>query len=475
MLAYIQTVCRNFYVETGVQVYIMNMKFFLRILIIIMPLCAAGQDYGHKPGYNLVWFDEFRDSVNTFELWQPGYPWGQWTGGLAYFNREGNHAFDGDTMSIITKREYVNGEVAYWDEQGNYEPYYKDFDYSSGILYSKKSFLRGYFECRFRVPRGRSFNSAFWLYGPQDAEIDVFEILGSRPNRAQMTLHWRGNDPLINSSQSFTYLTIPNPSFADAYHTMAALWDSTQVKFFYNGQVVQESSFTNMIRSRHVPTVPLNVILTNTVGGLDGNPDSTTPFPAFFHVDHVRVYQNELVIPAPSITGQSPLKYFNYNPLRISEKWLSVQNYYKTYPYGFHLEVLPGDNYTVNGQEISVNPGFRSNVFVNIRVNDGINNSAVYRLLLEPAQNVGLDFITLESQVSFYPNPADDLLVVSNSLNNEIRLDLYAADGRKVMSVPVLPGTHGIGVDSVDAGIYIAVFTSSDAKTSSYRASLMIR
>lgn len=245
-----------------------------------------------RPGWNLVFHDEFDGPDLDAGLWMTGFPWGR-CGGIAFSTEHGNVLLHDGTVYLTARHEPINGFCFAWDEEGAFTPYYQDFEYTTGMLYSIRSFRYGYFECRFRVPPGKGFNSAFWLYGPEASEADIFEIVSSDNGAAQMTLHWKEDDVLVGTSQWPTHIQPAGPSFVDGYHTFAFEWKPDAMDWYLDNWKVPESCWTRFIRDRHIPAVEMNVILTLGVGGMDGNPNDTTPFPADFVIDYVRVYQQE--------------------------------------------------------------------------------------------------------------------------------------------------------------------------------------
>jgi hypothetical protein len=63
------------------------------------------------------------------------------------------------------------------------------------------------------------------------------------------------------------------------------------VVWYLDNWEVPQPLFTQFIQGRHIPDVEMHVILTLGVGGMGGDPDGTTVFPADFVVDYVRVFQ----------------------------------------------------------------------------------------------------------------------------------------------------------------------------------------
>jgi beta-glucanase (GH16 family) len=243
-----------------------------------------------KPGWKLVFHDEFDGPELDTSLWMTGFPWGRCSD-IAYNTDTGNISLVDGAVRMTAKKETINGYCFHWDADGTFTPFYQDFDYSTGMLYSVQAFKYGYFECRFRAPAGKGFNAAFWLYGPEATEADIFEIVSSDEGAAQMTLHWKQDDPLVGTSQWINHIHPSGPAFTAGYHTFAFEWASNSVAWYLDNWKIPDTLMTRFIEGRHIPNVDMNVILTLGIGCMDGTPDASTPFPADFVVDYVRVYQ----------------------------------------------------------------------------------------------------------------------------------------------------------------------------------------
>lgn len=160
-------------------------------------------------------------------------------------------------------------------------------NYVSGRLESRDSFWfeRGYFEIRAKMPLGRGFWPAFWLYrfdqpGWQP-EIDVFEHLGEDPNTVYMANHWDDG----SGSDAFICQSYAGPDFTADFHVFAAEWNRDEIIWYVDGVERHRTS-------EGVPGVSLFMIINLMVGGSwPEPPDETTPFPSCLEVDYVRVYQ----------------------------------------------------------------------------------------------------------------------------------------------------------------------------------------
>ena len=171
--------------------------------------------------------------------------------------------------------------------------------YNSGVITTYKSFsqLYGYFEVRAQLPSGAGLWPAFWLMptgfkaGP---ELDVFEVLGDRPNILYSTVH--SADPQQALLQP---LTVADTSAA--FHTYGVDWGPKTTVFYMDGQAIASvATPTDM-------NVPMYMLLNLAVGGAGswpGAPTGQTQFPADMSIDFVHAYQTANTIgwtdPTPS-------------------------------------------------------------------------------------------------------------------------------------------------------------------------------
>ncbi len=172
--------------------------------------------------------------------------------------------------------------------------------YNSGVMTTYKSFsqLYGYFEVRAQLPSGAGLWPAFWLMptgfkpGP---ELDVFEVLGDRPNILYSTVH--SADPQGGLLQP---LIVPDTSAA--FHTYGVDWGPKTTVFYEDGQAIASAATPADMN------VPMYMLLNLAVGGAGswpGAPTSQTQFPADMKIDFVHAYQTANTIgwtdPTPSL------------------------------------------------------------------------------------------------------------------------------------------------------------------------------
>jgi len=85
---------------------------------------------------------------------------------------------------------------------------------------------------------------------------------------------------------------------------------------------------------------------------------------------------------APLITAQVGLTTKKNTPLAILLSHLTVTDADNTYPNGFSLSVLQGNNYTFSGTTVTPAQNFTGTLTVSVRVSDGIDFSAAFPLAI---------------------------------------------------------------------------------------------
>jgi beta-glucanase (GH16 family) len=155
----------------------------------------------------------------------------------------------------------------------------------------------GRFEARLKMAdtRVQGAHSAFWLfpdarkYGawPLSGEIDVAEWYSSLPGQVFPSVHYVDGDRNVHTGQD---------GFVDdasAFHTYAVEWTPRRMRFFYDGRLTFEHSWTALapLLGSQPFDQPFNVVLTQAWGGLWNAPTAETPDRVTMTVDWVRVWK----------------------------------------------------------------------------------------------------------------------------------------------------------------------------------------
>jgi beta-glucanase (GH16 family) len=161
-----------------------------------------------------------------------------------------------------------------------------------------KSVRYGKIDIRAKLPEGQGFLPAIWLLGdnrpqvgwPGSGEIDMMELMGSRPEKIISTIHYVNGEFLyVIEPQGEVLLNAEK--FSDDYHLFTLDWDETSLTYSLDGTPYHTQFIEDdMLEFRR----SFNIILNIAVGGnLPGSPVETTVFPQPMNVDYVRVYAQD--------------------------------------------------------------------------------------------------------------------------------------------------------------------------------------
>lgn len=227
-----------------------------------------------------------------------------------------NDEFDGTTLNntnweALNRRDSFNNEKQYYHPDqvavtgGNLELTAINVPrankaYQSGLVTSRDLFGPGRFEARIDLPTSQGMWPAFWLNSnhvpwPQGGEIDILENRGSQPNLVSSAYHWQTNPGPCCDQHQFVYeeytATQGNQpvNFHNGFHTYAAEWDETSVRFYVDDNLYHTITETP---NRPIFETPKNIILNLAVGGnFGGDPNGSTVWPQTMAVDYVRYWQ----------------------------------------------------------------------------------------------------------------------------------------------------------------------------------------
>ncbi|WP_409344541.1 family 16 glycosylhydrolase [Paenibacillus sp. MBLB4367] len=200
----------------------------------------------------------------------------------------------------------------------------------------------GYFELRAKVAKGSGLNSAWWMIGfenqlQQNAEVDIFEMLGKDTRVMNSTLH-----ALRDSSLQYDHL--PYESAADLseqFHVYGFEWDESGMTFYLDNKKIWHTK-----QSPNYPMVTL-LQINESDGGWVGELDRSIPYPKEFAIDYFRVYKRE-GMPMELIPSERPQDGDNLARLAVA---------------GSGNDIVWGDLYEANSHICALNDG-QSDTFV---------------------------------------------------------------------------------------------------------------
>lgn len=400
------------------------------------------------------------DNLNS-SRWRNDYPWGKTlVGNEQEYYSDNNFEIDGGTLKLITKKENVYEKAI---------PYLSDseilddgvsnkrwFNYTSGMIFSKKLFGYGKYEIRCKIPKGKGFWPAFWTFGGSRwNEIDVFEfwnednIWGNYdPGKLSKIPHFNAHYDYDGDGNSENCGTKYNGiDYSQSFHTFTMIWDSYKIEWYIDGNLRRRSTkfYTtlgqqidcNSIRAWHpyimdkaFPREEFQHIIANlAIQSGSNSPDENTPFPSSFEIDYIRYYKK---VPCDIIIANST------NDLNMNDDVFNVvigtsitlggnvpiQN-------GQQLELIARDRITLNpgftadnGSDFiaRIDPSVCSGSFKMARASDeGVADNETSSIPApslntkkEPtAKDQLVDKVNpseFDSDVKVYPNPTNDIL-----------------------------------------------------------------
>jgi beta-glucanase (GH16 family)/O-antigen/teichoic acid export membrane protein len=242
-----------------------------------------------------VTFEEKFESLRLWNgaqgVWEPHYPWGARTNsanGERQYYVDPRPGRDSELLAGVNPYEIRDGVLVIRARPIAAEAITLTggLPYASGLLTTVRSFsfTYGFVEMKARVPQGRGLWPAFWM-APADGswppEIDVMEVLGNRTQEYWASAHWGFPNAPAKAQHRIT-----STALSRDFHVYAVKWTSKEIVWYLDGRQVASMKTPSEINK------PMYILVNLAVGGeWPGVPDSTTTFPAEYHVAWIRVLQ----------------------------------------------------------------------------------------------------------------------------------------------------------------------------------------
>jgi len=229
--------------------------------------------------WSLTFSDEFSDGIDR-KKWLLRYFWGDIVLNDTYALADEKHLFtDGKNLEIansrlkiITKKEKVQGKA--WNPQMGF--FSREFNYTSGLISSGKSFRQQYglFEAKIRFNRSYPVNHAFWMVSDQIVpHIDVIKCA----KKMNVGNFWPSGSNQVGKK----YASVGSGKYTSDFFIYSLEWSSQKLVWKINGVPVMTSG-------EGVPETPMYL---NFSSGLYQDTNGSS-LPASMEIDWVRCYQN---------------------------------------------------------------------------------------------------------------------------------------------------------------------------------------
>jgi beta-glucanase (GH16 family) len=434
---------------------------------------------------------------------------------MRYCNDEQQYYTYGDNvelsegkLKIITKEETLYAKVVDWkpeneqlecdgNDRGQNLRY---FYYTSGNVETVKKFSFGKFEAQIKIPKGKGFWPAFWLFGgdPVYNELDIFEFWNEWVAMGTIYAPWLLSK-VHNMNVFYDYDGDGDPSmcqteytgvdFSLLPHIFTVIWEEDRIEWYVDwnlkrtdfrhytmlgqsvGCTIEDWTQYNM--NLIYPVDPMHIILNLAIQSGDNSPDNSTTFPSHMEVDWVKYYQRHT---CQNIAITNPLQYPLSEELynAISGNTISVDCNYSVLE-GQNLDLIACDN-------IILKPGFKSflgsefsgridqvncgttdggseRTFINGSISekqDGFND--VYEDGPYEPNQINYKRENLPCEIKIFPNPNNGSFKVEfGSINHqEYVINVINSHGEIVFSkINIESSSIDIDMKRFNAGIYI--------------------
>lgn len=257
-----------------------------------------------KPGYELIWHDEFdKDGLPDPAKWvlEEGFQRNQ---ELQFYMKDSpENTWVEDGVLSITARKVdrhpnpLLGEGRYdWARKREHVDYTSASLRTDGIF----SFTYGRVEVRAELPEGAGAWPAIWLLGenwteigwPRCGEIDIMEWLGREPNKIHGSLHWSDPDKETINKRSFSR-ALELPARPEGMNVYAMEWTPETIDLFFNGEKYFSAPIARFKNDMETSPFdrPMILILNLALGGSWGRAVDDSALPMTYRIDWVRVYK----------------------------------------------------------------------------------------------------------------------------------------------------------------------------------------
>ena len=434
----------------------------------------------------LVFNDEFENNQIDKSKWYTlGGGWNREHGDELQYYKDENVVMDGGFLKLTAKREPGYYDVWRWDANGNGYITQKYFEYTSGYLETKMKLEYGFFEIRCKIPNGKGFWPAFWLYGFDNVEgvgpeIDIFEFAGNEPQKHTITLHkWWSNNGHSMCPTTKDY----GIDFSSGFHTFSAEWDEFKIVYRVDGDIKRiDYKYFDMTpvglydcqhhtpgfykRNPLYPTKPASVILNLAIScegcPFGGPPNSSTTFPSALEIDYIHIYRRKNPTREISICN---FDFANESNV-ITGKTISVggNSCSSVLENGKSISLFATDN-------ITLLPGFHaelgSNFSAQIITNGSLKSANIDNVEALNDKNNIYDNSTVIIQESYkvYPNPNNGSFIIelSGALNDYQKIEVIDLNGNIIFQTSHF-STNIVLIDlsNNQKGIYILRITSKN-------------
>ncbi|MDO5048492.1 MAG: LPXTG cell wall anchor domain-containing protein [Actinomycetaceae bacterium] len=310
-----------------------------------------------KPGYRLIFNDEFNDTELDETKWVKRYlsSWSQdWKQTNNYVEDHGHMTVKIDRETEPWAREFDGQTVVSGFTTGQRNGLH-NWNRSNQVRNPEDTQLThinqyGYYEMRAKGQSGSSRHIAWWLTGFEDvaqesAEIDIFEVLGNNPHVVPSAFH-KWNDPdAADNNRAIASHQRSDKDFHNEWHVYGFDWEQgagsgaypDRITMYVDGEVAGSKNVNIDYPMIQLISLYEKRMMNNWTG-----PWEWRPYPNTFEIDYVRVYK-KLPEAAPALLeNQLQVEKVTAEDLRVTPGQVALRSYDKAHGGPFTEKTLPG-------------------------------------------------------------------------------------------------------------------------------------
>ncbi|MGZ3885466.1 MAG: glycoside hydrolase family 16 protein [Bacteroidia bacterium] len=261
-----------------------------------------------KSDTSIVYYYEDGDEFSSNDLkknWESSYGWARSIASnkeQQYYSDYQNHELNNGCLNLTVEKKYVHARLVDWLKDHDSIKSGRVFDglnkrhfkYTAGMIASKKEYLKGYFEMKFKAPKEAGLWPAFWLYGGSpNEEIDFMEGKGERENEIHVDTHCPGHCDYqrnaVGVKKSFGGWIKLTGKLNEGYNIVSGIWGDDFVKFYLNGEYVAEAK----VQFNKPKALVANIAVPSNDGPFHPGPDTTIVNFSPMSIDYIRVWSRD--------------------------------------------------------------------------------------------------------------------------------------------------------------------------------------
>lgn len=249
--------------------------------------------------------DEFNDTLLNTGKWNYWYGWSRSIFSQKeqqYYTNGKNLELKNGKLNLFAKREPIEAKMVDWLPEkdsmivdGRFYGFNKwFFNYTAGMIQSKKSYQYGYFEIKFKTPSEKGFWPAFWLYGgTPNEEIDWMELKTEKTNAIHVGRHSQKKEENkirnIIRKQWWGGWVYFKGNLNKDYNIIAGEWNKDYVRYFLNGECIAYSR----VPLAQEKVLCINLAVPSKNGPFHPAPDTSIIKSGNFEIDYVRIWTSD--------------------------------------------------------------------------------------------------------------------------------------------------------------------------------------